>query len=319
MNDLWMWDVRTRRVPVGFMVQGRAGTAAEWAELLGEEVNEVAKFLWPRYDVEGGWQGAAAKHMITLSEADLDLMATLRPRLQEQPVVQHKPGDDKKDKPVKATHRALFELEDESVPGGQLYPTLDLYLPDPPQWSAEDLIAVKAAIKKMSVDFGPAPLRYKELFQRPRPYQTAFMLGRVFNYEFGRSAVSPALVSGHSMQGLVRHAAAYVAHKRTLERSPGAMAGFLQHAVDYGDRRVYAGVHFPSDNIASWFCSLRLCSHIYGYAGVYAKDFMWQAIQRSALWASMKVIADTDQRHVYAHMLQRVAEEANSPPLPQEA
>jgi hypothetical protein len=31
-----------------------------------------------------------------------------------------------------------------------------------------------------------------------------------------------------------------------------------QFGVDIGDRRVFAGVHYPSDNMASWIMALRL-------------------------------------------------------------
>jgi hypothetical protein len=305
MHQFWMQDVESRRVPVGFQVEGRPGTAAEWQEYLEQETDELARFLWPRFDRRRRvWVGAAVASMEDLTRADLTLMmSTLVDLLPLAPTV--------KERPLKATHQALFEIEDESQPGAAtLYPTLDVYLP---QMGQEPLNAIKASIKKMSVDFGPAPLRYKEYMQRPRPYQTAFALGGSFSYEFGRSAVSPALPSGHCLQGLVRHAAAAVAHRYPLLREPDGMAALAQHAIDYGDRRVFAGVHYPSDNIASWFLALRLCNVLYGHLGHVAKGFMRQAIRQSVIFGMLEKAVQKDPKHVYAGPLLRLKEEADTP------
>lgn len=302
MNREWMFDVETRRVPSTFMVGDRPGTAPEWKAFLDVETIELARMLWPRFDgASSTWQGASVAWMDALTRADLRLMDTLADELPRAPSV----GDTA----VKATHQALFEVDDVSPPGA-LYPSLDVYLPDLP---ADLLLTLKAAIKKMSVEFGPAPLRYKEYMQRPRPYQVAHALGTPFRYEFARSAVSPALPSGHCLQGLVRHAAAFVANPYLIVRHPGAMDALAQHAVDYGDRRVYAGVHYPSDNIASWFLALRLCGVLYGYLGQAAKTFMWKAIQQSKVFTALTAQVARDGKSVYAGPLAELAAEAARP------
>lgn len=299
MNDRWMWDVNTRRVPIGFMVDGRPGTASEWSAYLFDEVCLIGEFLWPLFDKDAmTWRGAAVAQMEPLTLADLRLMASLRSMLRAAPKVAGKELD--------STHVAMFEQEDETPPGAALFPSLDPYLPKLP---ADTLSALKTAIKKMSGELGPGPLRFKEFFQRPRPYQVAFNLNRKFDYEFGHSAVSPALPSGHCMQGLVRHAAAYLSQWQALGQFNGALRAFQQHAVDYGDRRVYAGVHYPSDNIASWYLSLRLCDCLFGHAGQFAKDFMKNAVKQSTVFDAIKEQVAKDSASPYAQPMARLLEE----------
>ncbi len=305
MHEAWMWDVRTRRVPVGFSKDGRPVTAREYAAYLDAETREIGDFLWPRYDRDARqWVGKAREWMHELTAADLDLMDELRPMLLKAPQLAGKDLD--------ATHQAFFEQEDETRAGEPLYATLDAYVSKLP---ADSLTALKAAIKKMSVDFGPAPLRYKEHFQRPRPYQVAYLYRRSFAYEFGRSAVTPSLVSGHCMQGLVRHAAGYLAHRLMIEKTPGALQGLQQHAADYGDRRVYAGVHYPSDNISSWYCSLRLCDHLYGDAGAPAKRFIRTAIETSKLYHRLLEHVAKNPKSVYKGAMDRLEAEARREPF----
>ena len=59
----------------------------------------------------------------------------------------------------------------------------------------------------------------------------------------------------------------------------------LSHfGMDHGDRRVFAGVHYPSDNLASWAIASDLISRIFNYADIIS-PFLKDAIsKRSAVF-----------------------------------
>jgi membrane-associated phospholipid phosphatase len=92
----------------------------------------------------------------------------------------------------------------------------------------------------------------KHMFQRPRPHQFAFDNNDVtFKHMLSQLAHSPSLPSGHAFDAafaailgaeLIAQHETWMSHKELL---PAWAAAF-------GDRRNYAGLHYPSDNWASW-------------------------------------------------------------------
>ena len=95
-------------------------------------------------------------------------------------------------------------------------------------------------------------LSLKHIFQRPRPYQLAFERGNLaFEHELSQTAHSPALPSGHALQAA---AFALFAHDDlAADEVWGRHVGHLPAwAASMGDRRNCAGLHYPSDNWASW-------------------------------------------------------------------
>jgi hypothetical protein len=75
----------------------------------------------------------------------------------------------------------------------------------------------------------------------------------------------------------------------------------MQYAVDFGDRRVMAGVHYPSDNLGSWLLALdlipRVCSPD---TGAEVKRRIWTAISaRSVIFRILKRVLGGSQEHVY--------------------
>jgi hypothetical protein len=277
INEEWMYDVRTRRVPVGFRIGGKPVLSeADYTKWLEATVADIAEFLWPQYDqATRAWVGQASKNAWALTIADLDLMhEKLQPML-----VARAPS---RDKSVQDTHKALFLVEDIDK-SRTTYPKYENGLP------ADQILAAQEQMRIGLGDFGPAPLRFKEYFQRPRPYQIAFMRGRPFAYEWGKSAVTPALISGHSIQGLIQGCRAYIGSMLKLELVAGAVDSLQQWCIDVGDRRVFAGVHYPSDNLASWYVALKLCDHyMFGELNSQAKDFIKDAIRKSEVFKAMQ-------------------------------
>jgi PAP2 superfamily len=286
MNEHWMYDVRTRRVPVGFRVGGAPANEAVYIKWLEGTVDDIAQFLWPRFDQSTGtWVGSAAATAWELTEVDLDLMRTLRTKLTERAPC--------RDPSLAESHKSFFLVEDtESMPD-----TVFKYESALPASTAADL---KTAIGKGLGEFGPAPLRFKEYFQRPRPYQTAFILNREFAYEWAKSAVSPALISGHAIQGVIAGTRGYVSCLRTLALTAGATENLMQWCIDVGDRRVFAGVHYPSDNLASWYIALLICdNYVFGELRQEARAFIAEAIRRSAVYQAVKACVGAGQGAPY--------------------
>jgi PAP2 superfamily len=292
VNEVFMYDVRTRRVPVGFRIDGEPASERAYDAWLRELVDEMARFLWPRYDSNASppWVGKAASIMEALTRADFELMRGLRNRLALAPTG--------RDATLAKSHMALF-LEEDLVKPWPTYALYETKLPD------ELMARVQESMHKPVAAFGPAPLRFKHLMQRPRPFQMALILGiEDFKYEWAKSAVTPSIISGHSIQAVIAGAGAYVQHVLDFQKVAGSIAHLEQYAVDVGDRRVFAGVHYPSDNLASWYVAIKLCDHyMFGELGRLAKTFLWSAIsKRSAVHAAMAEVGG-----VYAEPLKELA------------
>ena len=78
-----------------------------------------------------------------------------------------------------------------------------------------------------------------------------------FTYQDARTAVTPSMISGHCFETIMGGAAAYC---RAIDAGLGSdtIDALARHTVDVGDRRVFAGVHYPSDNLSSWLTALLL-------------------------------------------------------------
>lgn len=291
VNADYQWDEDSRRVPEGFLLNGAAATPREWEEYVQQQVNEIAEFLWPRYDQAAGtWRGRAATHAMRMTLKDFEMMVELRKKIADSPRVHGKTID--------KTHKALFVAEDIRDPASPLaIPTLPDYLPMVP---AEIVLKMREDVTKRLVQLGPAQLRYKKELQRPRPFQVAFMLGQPFTLEFAKSSMTPAMISGHCYQSYITRTGAYLAFRHPLENWTGAVESMQQYTADIGDRRVFAGVHYPSDNISSWFCALRMCDNMYSEVGEVAKEFMRGALMKSAVFAAIVEDIREDSKSVYA-------------------
>lgn len=283
-------------VPSRFTVSGRSGTASEWDAYIEREVELMADFLWPRFNqASGHWEGNAVRHMEALTQADMNLMDALRAQLEDTALAD---GEW-----LGKTHLQLFETEDSSA-----RPTLATYLPN---LAPSDRAAFENAVEDWFGIVAHAYLRFKAHFQRPRPYQAALLLNRSFEYRQADTAVTPAMISGHAFQGLVVRCGAFMDTRHRLGGHAGRVTRLQQYGVDIGDRRVFAGVHYPTDNLSSWFCGLRLCDHLFGPDGQEAKDYMWQAIStRSRVYRSLVDAVALDAASPLAEPLRRLQLEA---------
>jgi hypothetical protein len=87
-----------------------------------------------------------------------------------------------------------------------------------------------------------------------------------FNFEYldAASSITPSMCSGHCLQGVLEVGGAL---ERLLDDhiplNLDKLLAICQWAVDIGDRRVMAGVHYPSDNICSWLLFLRMADFVF--------------------------------------------------------
>lgn len=286
------WVQRQTSVPGGFTAGGRQGSAADWETFVRREVTVLRDRLWPEHDRStGNWVGGAASSMTALTVADLDLYEkVLKPKLAEGA-----PSASV----CELTHWNLFRRED-NMTGADLFLTLDEYLKT---HDADKLKTIRNAMVAALGRFGPPPLRFKHFMQRPRPYQASWLLKRDYDYRWGLTAVTAALPSGHCMQGLFASCGAYLSSRFAIESLDSGRSMLALYGAHVGDRRVFAGVHYPSDNIASWYVCLRMCKPMFGALAIEARDFMVECIIASATYQAISSAVAADAASAYAQPL----------------
>ena len=257
----------------------RAEQRRTWNEWFKETVRLISDKVWPQFNPDPAspcWEGEAAdtSRMESLTRADLDLMARMRVRnfLDEKPTSPVRSADC----PV---HSVWYREEDGSNPFVANHRFYDTTVSEPV------LRLMRAAYfhDHFNKESGNVGSKLQQVLQRPRPNQMALALGyRDFTHETARTSLSPSASSGHALQGLM--GVGGVVETLLLKEvglSEEAWMALLQYGVDIGDRRVFAGVHYPSDNIVSWIIALRIANHVYRNAEVKRK--LWQAISQQSL------------------------------------
>lgn len=244
-------------------------TYDQWRDKI---VDLLSRVLWPRYR-NGAWEGPAMKFMDAITDQDFELLKILRPKIDEQLTL----GSEA------ISQYRLFIIEDESdaVDAGgtvrldrSVDATLRKYLANKAEAPIIEQLA-SGYIAGIGAKAGIVDLDLKNDMQRPRAYQVAFLKGIPFSHQHAKSAVTPSMISGHCLEMLMGGLAAFF-RARDLGCSVAALAAIAQHAVDCGDRRVYAGVHYPSDNISSWITGLLLAPLV--SPGNEGREWLWQAI-----------------------------------------
>jgi hypothetical protein len=247
---------------------------ADWSTWRDGMSTLLSHVLWPRFDKPTqSWIGPAVETMRRLTLADFELLKVLRPRL-----------DQNTNPPVKPMlQKDLFILEDvktDPQTGVKLSdrgPDLSLrkYLEDVLESSKLDEL-VGNFLAGVGAKAGNVDLEMKQDMQRPRAYQVAVLLEQDwFTHQDARTAVTPSMISGHCVETLMGGVANYYRAEQ-LTVPAAALANMAQHTVDVGDRRVLAGVHYPSDNISSWLTGLLLCAQV--CPDTRGRAWVWDAI-----------------------------------------
>jgi hypothetical protein len=285
-------------------------TAGDWLVWRSKVLDLLSTVLWPRYDYKTqAWVGPAANFMEELTSADFALLRGLRSRL-DTPAGLANP----------LTRFELFQFEDTTtvqlavngIPGITLKA---IELRSVERTLVEHMTGVVSQPildglvsryrQGLGDKAGSLDLQLKQQLQRPRAYQMAVLMNQDwFDHRWARTAVSPAMISGHCFQGSMGGVAAfYELSKRTNDAK--AMDRLEQHTVGIGDQRVLAGVHYPSDNLSSWIVALLLCPLV--CEDVKGRKMLWRAIERhSVVFASIRDAVDDGKAEVYRRSLDLV-------------
>lgn len=312
INSDWMKGVADS-IPPNMLIDGKPAAPASYRRWLNALVAELADHVWPRYDRSSGeWVGRARDRAMALTNADFHLLAQLGPRFTKEIHCRGTLGN------LRATHRFFFLEEDQFTINAEACPPRFL------QWGESyfkyDSKIPRPLANQLFLEFNgrgiaaSADLEFqlKVQLQRPRAYQVAFLKGaKTFAYEFAHTAATPSMVSGHALQASISGCLAFLDLREELDKIPGARDHWAQFMVDVGDRRVFAGVHYPSDSVASWFCALRLARHIFGDQAAAARKFLWSAIvKKSAVHACVAEHARTTRGSPYRSILEWLETEA---------
>ena len=222
----------------------------------------ITDVLWPLYDRQTQeWQGASIEFMQDLTREDLELMLEM-----QRPSHGPRQFDQVVSSPVRLlqwkTHRDLFSDED-TEGGSHVFQGFQFYdrNEDDKSLGAMSHLCFQSDRNKN----GNIVSLFKNHLQRPRPMQMALRFNySQFEYHDAGTSITPSMCSGHCLQSMTSVGGLI---ERLLDDGislhPEQLRVFAQWAVDIGDRRVMAGVHYPSDNIASWILFLSMCEHVF--------------------------------------------------------
>lgn len=268
----WEDDTGTPQAPDEW--KGRMKYEA-WIDAMARLFGDI---LWPRFDeASRSWTGKAVPMMEDLTELDFTLFSDLRKKIHDPfPGVGQFP-----------THYEVFQMEDEADAKQAGSPTIDRG-PDKSLRLIQAALLAPAQVEALvtahmtGVRRGAnnVDLDLKVRMQRPRAYQMAWIMEKDFSHQMAKSALTPSMISGHCFETLTGGAHAY--RLASAEHySDDAIDALARWTVEVGDRRVYAGVHYPSDNISSWITALLLAPEI----GIAESEvaWLWEIVQARSL------------------------------------
>ncbi|HET9395701.1 MAG TPA: phosphatase PAP2 family protein, partial [Nitrospiraceae bacterium] len=244
MDALVLGIMRSRPIPEAWRPTSAGNREQQWQAWRDSLIADLESLLWPTYEPARTWSRQPDPALI---DADFKLMDSLKNQLDEP--IRGRAA-------VETKHRVLFDEEDDDyLLFGHKYERYDAGLP---QYLRDGLTHIlwNGYDRKL----GSLHLQLKQVFQRPRPYQVAYLEHREFEHLRSRLAATPSLVSGHCLQGCLAGVSAYVLFGTSIDFASVEVLG--QFTVDIGDRRVFAGVHYPSDNLSSWYTTLKLLPHV---------------------------------------------------------
>jgi hypothetical protein len=284
--------------------------------LLRKWLDDVTENLWPEWR-GGKWVGGAASRMEAATEAELELAVRLYHGVALPDILSETldipPSPDGRP----TTHEWHYKIEDALI-HDLLFQFMSLPVGQKPSFGfqASRQIGSNYLAYDPGFDIGifeqlfwdgvlarqPAIWDIKEHFQRPRPWTAAKALGVdgfrwvvAGDFFVTHTGVHPSLLSGHCIQGILGGCTVYDALlQQGGQLDPARLRAIQKYMVDWGDRRVFAGVHYMTDNIASWTLARRLIPFLFKNADR-VKEFVVQAI--------------TEHSRVFADIVQNFAKD----------
>jgi hypothetical protein len=289
-------DIKVLRFPKDWkMLSGEKDIESSWSLWLQGVADDLAEFLWPRYESSTStWIGRAANLSIELTKADFLVLRELRQHLEipiKSTVVTTVPNLD------------FFKREDQGLWG------VDHAIYDPTLPHKVRQALYGQMMKALEPKCGTCDLQLKAILQRPRPYQVAAMLGiKVFQHILATSATTPSMISGHCLQSVMACTQVFLEWRSNSIVEQPSLKLLGQLMCDIGDRRVFAGVHYPSDNLSSWYTAFRLIPRVFVEADAAAvKVFLWKSLTtQSTVYAGLVKHAEECKKSPYKVPLSRL-------------
>lgn len=246
-------------------------------------LDQIAQKIWPIYDPRtDSWMGSAVQTATALTGFELQVM--IQEFITPNRTLDAHPNSALSNQKIE-NHLAHYQYEDEKAPGYN-FRQYDRTLND----SEEKLLLhqMLSAVTSNSLGVGEkiaGHFWFKSQLQRPRPLHAALRLNLEENFvsELSSRGQHPSIVSGHCLQGIMM-CCSVLENWRLNDPNldTNRVESLAQYMVDVGDRRVFAGVHYPSDNIASWAVALSLIPEVFDEANEIA-DFVRNAIVEKSI------------------------------------
>lgn len=293
---------------------------SDFAEFLKQIGDDIATFIWPRFCESAGketkdkWVGDAKEFAESASVRDLELCIEHFFKSDKEDILDRHPDTPLFDNANGVQQNHLWHFRAEDFGAGGIAAGLDKTVPDDFEWAAStypytnmiyyepklNIETIKRRIFDLSSRKTSGLFRLKMEFQRPRPYQIAFIAGlskfrcRYAN-RYTHAGLHPSLPSGHCFQGLLISGG--VIEQLRESGHDVDLRGLGQYAIDAGDRRVYGGIHYITDNVASWCICLKLIPFIFGKEDpqkAYILKFALDAILQSKVYKVLREFGSTD-------------------------
>jgi len=230
-----------------------------------ERLDEFVACLWPRFDAASRtWVGPAKSFASGLTELEIRVM--IDAFMDSSDILQTKPSSPLGTDDI-GNHLKHYKYEDEKPhPPGENYRYYDRTLSFEENTDFK-YVMIKAISAGTSIGRKAAGhFWFKNQMQRPRPLHAAmhFRLEEHFKSELSERGQHPSIVSGHCFQGIMMACAVLESWMMSdTKPSQDRIGSLAQYMVDFGDRRVFAGVHYPTDNVASWVLALSLIPEVF--------------------------------------------------------
>ena len=245
-----------------------------------DRLTEITEALWPRFDY-GSRQfvGSATAFAEALTQFELGLM--IEAFFGDDPILTKTPSSPLARDGIE-THARHYVYEDEDPPGFN-YKQYDrtLTVAGEAQVLAQMLAAITTDVPGTKA---AGHFWFKTQLQRPRPLHAALAFGLEddFRSETSARGQHPSIVSGHCFQGIMMGCAVLEYWQNTdPSLADDRRTAMQQYMIDVGDRRVFAGVHYPTDNVASWVLALALIPEVFE-DGMAMQGYVRDAILRGS-------------------------------------
>lgn len=265
------------------------GQEAVFKTELSKWLDQVKDAIWPAW--EGGvWVGDAATNMEAATRAELSLAVQLyhgggdaKGVLAEIPQIPHAPDGRPRDHEwhykiedalILDTKDAIGKIIDGEQPSFEYRASRSIgsnYLVYDPGFDNGQFDGLGGMFWKRMRSIEPPIWDIKQHLQRPRPWTAATGLGVdgfrwvvAGGFYVTHTGVHPSLLSGHCIQGILGGCNVFDSLLSDNVTFDGDRKRALQkYMVDWGDRRVFAGVHYMTDNIGSWTLARRLIPYLF--------------------------------------------------------